>query len=88
MKHYKPIIGALNRYGRLKDPKLIEVVNGLNLDEEKMKNYAKQLFNDSSNEIDYHDSRYDTAVVWIISNIARELSDNNSDKPWLNLFKK
>lgn len=87
MEHYKPIIGAVNSYGRLKNPKLVEVVKGLGLNEEKIRDYAKMLFKDSENEIDYHDSRYDTTVVFVITNIARELQDPNSEKTWLNHFK-
>lgn len=85
MALYKPIIKATNMYGRLKNPKLIEVVQGLNLDEEKIKKYSVQLFKDEDG-IDYHDSRYDTTVVYVISQIAREFQAGISMGPWYKTF--
>ena len=85
MTYYKPIIKAVNMYGRLKNPKLIEVVQGLNLNEEKIRKYSMQLFKDDDN-IDYHDSRYDTTVVYVISQIAREFSAGLSMGPWYQTF--
>ena len=85
MEYYKPIIKATNRYGRLKNPKLVEVVEGLKLDEEKIKKYSIQLFEDPEG-IDYHDSRYDTTVVYVISQIAREFQAGLNMGPWYKTF--
>lgn len=87
MEHFRPIIKATNSYGRIKNPKLIEVVKGLGLNEEKIRQYACKLFESSDDEITYHDSRYDTTVVYVITNIARELSEQNSEFKWWNTFK-
>lgn len=89
MQFYKDIIKATNMYGRIKNPKLIEVVQGLGLNEEKIRKYAIQLFGDDET-IDYHDSRYDTTVVFVLVQIARDFKAMNNvnihESKWVKTF--
>lgn len=63
MAYYKPICKLLNHNGNIKNPKLQEVVDFLNISSKDIENTANKLFNGSGN---YHDARFDTAATYLI----------------------
>lgn len=84
MEYYKNILKLTNSYGRIKNPSLAELVNGLNLDKEKIRQYCIKIFN--SEDIDFHDARFDSTIVCIAAHMAKELNTENVEKPWTKLF--
>ncbi len=89
MEYFRDIIKLLpGRYGhKYKNPKLSELVNYFNIDEDKVKKYSVQLFgNDDSTNTGFHDARYDTTSMFVAFCIYRD-SLNNSTK-WKDAFSK
>lgn len=74
------------RYGPYKNPKLSEVIDYYGLDTLKIAIYSEELFGTSERGQGYHDSRFDTAAMYVVTNVYRGLSSGNTD--WLNTFKK
>lgn len=73
MEYFKPIlkIPAKNRrYGPYKNPKLSEVAEYYNIDLNKSKELCDKLF--GRGETGYHDSKFDTTIMYIIVNLHRE----------------
>ncbi len=62
MAYYKPICNILNPSGLVKNPKLSEVIDFLEITEEQISNKANELFEGSGN---YHDARFDTAATYL-----------------------
>lgn len=62
MAYYKNICNILNPGGNVKNPKLSEVIEYLNISEEQIANKANELFEGSGN---YHDARFDTAATYL-----------------------
>lgn len=88
MTAYKDIVKSRGRSGQIKLPKLEEVVNHLNLSNAKILNYAKQLFGDSGEDITYHDSRFDTACLFIIYNVLVEMQSAGLEQSaWANYYR-
>lgn len=58
------------KYGPYKNPKLEEVVNFLSIDTDKVNQYSEKLFNYDGST--YHDSRFDTAAMYVAVNVYRE----------------
>lgn len=85
MEHYRDILNIPGKYGRVKNPNLGELVSYLDLDKEKVKTYAIKLF--GSEDIDFHDARFDSTVVCIASHVAKELTKPDNERYWLNTFK-
>lgn len=63
MQYYTSELRIKNYYG-YKWPKLSEVVNYLALDKLELIEKAKEIYN--TNEVDYHDSRFDVYVTYVI----------------------
>lgn len=85
MNLFKPILkipARYKKYGPWKNPKLEEVINFLSIDADKVNSFSEKIFNyDGSN---YHDSRFDTAAMYIAVNVYREkLHGGNT---WCNQF--
>lgn len=62
MNYYKNICNLKNFNGNIKNPKLSEVIDFLNITEEDITNKANELFQGSGN---YHDARFDTAATYL-----------------------
>lgn len=62
MEYYTNILKIENYYG-YKWPKLEEVIDYLNISEERINKAANSLFYADGNDIGYHDSRYDVAAT-------------------------
>lgn len=62
MNYYKNICKIPNPNGNLKNPKLSEVVEYLNISEKDIIAKANELFEGSGN---YHDARFDTAATYL-----------------------
>lgn len=79
MNYFKDImkIPARNtRYGKYKNPKLEELVDYYNIDKKKVMEYSSELY--GSGDITFHDSRYDTACMFVAVNVYRETLGNRS----------
>jgi len=65
-------IPSTNRkYGAFKNPKLVEVVRSLNIDEEKVARYSEKIFNIPSGS--FHNAMYDTTALLVAFNVYREI---------------
>ena len=62
MAYYKPICNILNPSGTIKNPKLSEVIDYLQISEDEIAKKADELFEGSGN---YHDARFDTAATYL-----------------------
>jgi hypothetical protein len=85
MQLFKNILKIENknkRYGPYKSPNLGEVLAFYNLDENKVVEYASKIFNSDCNG--FHDSRFDTTAMFVLTNLAREAQSNTKD--WANRF--
>lgn len=63
MKYYKDICSIRGKNGDIKNPKLAEVVEFLNIDENLMYQKTKELFGGSGR---FHDARFDTTATYLI----------------------
>lgn len=70
------------RFGKYKNPNLEELVNYFNIDKDKIIKYSKYLF--GSEEITFHDSRFDTTAMYTAVNVYREKQSGQSD--WTRAF--
>ncbi|WP_251859582.1 3'-5' exonuclease [Clostridium sp. Marseille-Q2269] len=61
MEHFKPIVKATTRTGKLKKPRLEETIDFLNIDKKIVLKGAKRLFN--CDDVGFHDARYDVAAL-------------------------
>ena len=71
---FKPILkipAKSRRYGPYKSPKLSEVMDYLNINADVVSQHTAKWFSDST-KTSYHDSRYDTACLYVITNVYRE----------------
>lgn len=76
------------KYGyKYKPPRLSEVVDYFNIDEQKIRQYSIQLFgnNDNTNN-GFHDARYDTTAMFIIVNVYRDILHGTDS--WKTQFQK
>lgn len=62
MAYYKPICNILNPSGTVKNPKLSEVIDYLQISKDEIAKKADELFEGSGN---YHDARFDTAATYL-----------------------
>lgn len=62
MNYYKNICKILKPNGDVKNPKLEELINYLNITKEQISKKADELFDGSGN---YHDARFDTAATYL-----------------------
>lgn len=65
------------RHGPYKYPKLSEVAHYFKLDQQAAEKFTKEIFNDSKDS-GFHDSMYDTAVMYILVNLQREVEAKQS----------
>lgn len=86
MDYFRNIIklpARSRRYGPYKNPKLSEVLDYLNINTDKISSYTGQLFGE--NKTTFHDSRYDTACLYVMTNVYREKSKNLKGQ-WQEVF--
>lgn len=62
MAYYKDICRIPKANGEIKNPKLSEVIDWLNISEMQISNTSEKLFEGSGN---YHDARFDTAATYL-----------------------
>ena len=77
------------KYGRsssngseYKYPKLEELADFLKINREKVSKYALSLFNENSG--DFHDARYDTAVMFVAFHVYKDMLENTNG--WIKAF--
>ncbi|MCY6959792.1 3'-5' exonuclease [Clostridium brassicae] len=61
MEYFKPIVKAKTKTGRIKNPRLEETIDFLEINKKTVLNGAKRLFN--CDDVDFHDARYDVAAL-------------------------
>lgn len=64
MKHYKDVIRMMTPRGSLKNPKLAEVIDYLNIEEHEIMRICNTLY--KSEKVGYHDARFDTTATLMI----------------------
>ncbi|CDM69788.1 putative DNA polymerase III epsilon subunit [Clostridium bornimense] len=62
MKYYKNICNIISRQGDIKNPKLSELMDFLDISEEDIENTSMKLFGDTRS---FHDARFDTTAVYM-----------------------
>lgn len=78
MEYFKPILKLPGKgQYQYKNPKLSELVDYFKIDTEKINVYTKQLFSTDENE-SFHDARYDTASMFVVFQIYKEMLDQTS----------
>ena len=70
------------KYGPYKNPKLSEVVDYLGIKVDVLQRYTDHLF--GASDTSFHDSRYDTAILNVVTNIWREKTNGGCN--WHNTF--
>lgn len=87
MELFKNILKIPNKrnISTYKRPKLSELVQYLRIDEHKLMDYSKEIFDcDYCSNTGFHDSMYDTSAIYVCTNIMREkIHGGNS---WINKF--
>lgn len=73
MREYKNYVGAVDMYNRPKNPRLEQVIDKLGINTAEVLSTAKQLFN-SPDDFEYHDSRFDTACLFVMVNVMNEIA--------------
>ena len=83
MTHFRDVLKIPNspkalKYGPYKNPNLTELANYFKVDSDKVREYCiHELFKNDETQlvkpIDFHDSRFDTAMMFICVNIFREM---------------
>lgn len=86
MDHFRYIVNALGKTGRVKNPKLDEVIKYYGLDKNKIQIYANQLFNiDNTKEnIGLHDARFDTTAMFVAFQVYNDSILGKGD--WKGVF--
>lgn len=84
MAYFKEVCKIPDRTGRkYKNPKLEELVDYFKIDKDKVLEYSKKLFN-SSDDVSFHDARFDTTAMFVAFQMYKETLYNKSD--WKNYF--
>lgn len=86
---FTDIVKAKNQYGKVKFPKLSEVVAHYMIDEDMVRNLVHTWFDCSDNTSDaFHDARFDTACMFVAYQIYKEDLYNLPEKSWRDKFTK
>ena len=83
MEFFKDKCKILNRFGKIKNPKLEELIDYFKIDKDKVNAYTKQLFGEGNN-VGFHDARYDTTSMYVAFKIYCDILHNTKD--WTNVF--
>lgn len=86
MTYFKDICKLPGKYNNTyKNPKLEELVNFLNLDEQKIQKYTNQLFGLDGTELTgFHDARYDTTSMFVAFQVYGEMLSGKNQ--WIQSF--
>lgn len=76
MKAYAPVLNLKRYNGELKNPRLGEVTDFLQIKKETAMELAKKHFN--ADNIGFHDSRYDTICTYLICKHLKEYKENKN----------
>ena len=87
MKYFKSICKIPNprNFNEYKNPKLVEVIQSLSIDENKIEVYTEKLFGIATNG--FHDAMYDTTSLFVMCQVYGEMS-KNIQGAWTNMFHK
>ena len=85
MVYFKDICKIPGKYGKYKNPKLEELVDYFNIDKDKVLVYSQQLFK-SEDTFGFHDSRYDTASMFVAFNVYKDMYSGTRE--WIDAFVK
>ena len=85
MNYFKNVCNLVGKNGRIKNPKLSELIDFFNIDNEKVKLYCNQIFK-SVDDNAFHDARYDTTALFIAFQVYSDKL-NNTDA-WTKVFVK
>jgi len=84
MLYFRDICKIPGKYKRqFKNPKLEELVDYFNINKDKVKKYAEQLFI-TSDSGSFHDARYDTTSMFVAFQIYKESLNNST--AWRDVF--
>jgi len=75
MLYFKDICKIVGKNGRIKNPKLEELVNFFNINRDKITKYSEQLF-DTDNTGGFHDARYDTTAMFVVFQVYKDILYN------------
>lgn len=83
MKYFKDILNIIGKNGRVKNPRLEELVDSFSIDKEKVRTYSEKLFgtNDTGG---FHDARYDTTAMFVVFQVYRDSLNNVNS--WKEMF--
>ena len=85
MIYFRDILKLPGRRGNYKNPKLSEVSEWLNLDNDKVLQYAKKVYN-TSDDVTFHDARFDTTTMMVCMRVYLEKLNKDFSKGWYNTF--
>lgn len=81
MTYFKPIVKA-QIYGKIKNPKLEELVRYMNIDTNKVARFTSRLFGIDAEA--YHDAMYDTTSMFVAVEVYNDKLHGN--KQWADVF--
>lgn len=84
MEHFRDILKLPEQYYNrgYKNPKLSEVIEFLNIDENRVLELCRNIF--YSPNIGFHDSRFDTTAMYVAVNVQRDIVNGTSY--WINNY--
>ena len=82
MNYFKPICNIKTKANKVKNPKLVELIDYFGIDNEKISLYCEDLFNEPCGE--FHDAMYDTTAMFIACKLHAEQRENGD--AWKNTF--
>lgn len=83
MSYFKDIVKIENEYGKVKNPKLIELANYYSINTDKVNVYANQLFGGLFNN-GFHDAMFDTTLLFVIFHIYKDMLHHTNN--WIDTF--
>lgn len=83
MEYFKNIC-KIYKDGKLKNPKLSELIGHYSLNKDKVALYAEKLFGKKSNNL--HDAMFDTTAMYIVFCIHRDELNNTAESSWRKQF--
>ena len=85
MTYFRDICNILGKTGRVKNPKLDELIGYYNIDRDKIMAYANSLFKETEYvNAGLHDARFDTTALFVIFHVYKNELDGTKD--WKDTF--
>ena len=85
MRYFCDILKLPGKRGKYKFPKLSEVGDWLNINQDKVLAYAREVYN-TNDKITFHDARFDTTMMMICMRVYLEKMNGDFSKGWSNTF--